>query len=147
MCGRSCREPHLAHDRVLYHSQQGLGREEVSFRKNRRFPLEGPCAGGVVLGAGFCSARRSKALQRCPGRCALARQAWAFVTFVAAFQGFLLFPSAQLFEHALGLVRLLDVAVPLFRKILGLLLPLLPMGVRELLRRPEAVKLGRLLEG
>lgn len=46
-----------------------------------------------------------------------------------------------------GLVKFLDVAVPLFRKILGLLLPLLPMAAGELLRGPEAVKLCGLLEG
>jgi hypothetical protein len=38
-------------------------------------------------------------------------------------------------------------SVPLSRKILRLLLPLLPMAVGELLRWSEAVKLGRLLEG
>jgi hypothetical protein len=54
-----------ANDKVLYHSYQEPGREAVNFRKNQRFPPEGPCAGGVVLEAGFCSARRSKALQRC----------------------------------------------------------------------------------
>jgi hypothetical protein len=69
----------------------------------------------------------------------LAREAEAFVRFKAAFKGFLLFPFAQLFYHALGFVKFLDVAVPLFRKILGLLLPLLPMAVGELLRGPEEV--------
>ena len=67
--------------------------------------------------------------------------------FVAAFQGFLLFPFAHLFDHALGVVKFHDVAFPLSRKILRLFLPLLPMAVGELLRGAEAVKLGRLLEG
>jgi len=129
----------------IIHNKRLRG-EAVSFRKIRRFPLERACAGGVVLGTGVCSARRSNALQRCPGRPSLARQAEDFVTFVAAFQGFLFFPSARLFEHPLS-VKFLDVAVPLFRKILGLLLPLLPMAVGELLRGSEAVKLSRLLEG
>jgi len=52
-----------------------LGREAVTFRKNWRFPLEGPCAGGVVLGAVFWSAWRSKTLQRCPGPFILAGEA------------------------------------------------------------------------
>jgi hypothetical protein len=62
-------------------------------------------------------------------------------------RGFLLFPLTHFFEDALGVVKFLDVAVPLFRRILGLLLPLLPVAIRELLRWPEAVQLGRLLEG
>ena len=57
------------------------------------------------------------------------------------------FPFAQPVEEALGLVKFLDIPVPLFRKLLGLLLPLLPVAVRELLGGPEAVKLGRLREG
>ena len=75
------------------------------------------------------------------------REVEAFVRFMAAFQGFLLFPFAHLFDHALGVVKFHDVALPLFRKILRLTFPLLPMAVCELLRGTEAVKLGRLLEG
>jgi len=75
------------------------------------------------------------------------REAEVFVTFVAAFKGFLLIPFAHLFDHALGVVKFHDVALPLLRKILRLTFPLLPMAVGELLRRAEAVKLGRLLEG
>ncbi len=75
------------------------------------------------------------------------REAEAFLRFMAAFKGFLLFPFAHLFDHTLGVVKFYDVALPLFRKIVRLTFPLLPMLVGELLRGAEAVKLGRLLEG
>jgi len=75
------------------------------------------------------------------------REAEVFVTFVAAIQGFLLLPFAHLFDHALGVVKFHDVALPLFRKILRLTFPLLPVAVCELLRGAEPVKFGRLLEG
>ena len=68
------------------------------------------------------------------------------MTFVALFQGFLFIPFAHLLEHALRLVKFLDVTVPLLRTILYLCLPLLPVAIRELLRGTEAVKLGRLFE-
>ena len=75
------------------------------------------------------------------------REAEAFLGLISAFKGFLLFLFAHLFEHALGVVKFHDVALPLLRKILCLLLPLFPMAVGELLRGAEAVQLGRLLEG
>ena len=75
------------------------------------------------------------------------REAEAFLRFIAVFKGFLLFLFAHLFKHVLGVVKFHDVALPLLRKILCLLLPLLAMAVGELLRGAIAVKLGGLLEG
>ena len=42
------------------------------------------------------------------------REAEAFLRFMAAFQGFLLIPFAHLFDHALGVVKFHNVALPLF---------------------------------
>ena len=76
------------------------------------------------------------------------REAEAFLGLMAVLKGLLLFLFAHFFEQALGVVKFHDVALPLLRKILCLLLPLFPMAVRSgLCEGPKRLKLGRLFEG